>query len=97
MVFADTRGKAKSYFLKRDTVGYFNFCIIKPYRLKKLDYLDRPNGYVMDWNKDEDKLLMVRDADFSCVEVDREECEACCAKEWCSKFKEDNNDQERVD
>lgn len=88
VVFADTRGKAKSYFMKRDTVGYFNFCKIKPHRIKKLDYLDRPNGYVMDWCKDEDRLPMVRDADFYCSEIDRDDCKECCAKEYCSDYEE---------
>ncbi len=89
VVFATTVGKAKSYFMKRDTVGYFKFCKLRPLRLKKLDYLDRPNGYVMDWHKDEDKHSMVRDGGFNCRETYREFCEECCAKEWCRKFKEE--------
>ena len=89
VVFADTRGKAKSCFLRRDTVGYFNFCIIKPRRIKELDYLDRPNGYIMDWHKDEDRLPMVRDGGFNCREVYIEFCEECCAKKWCSKYKKE--------
>ena len=89
VVFADTRGKAKSCFLRRDTVGYFNFCIIKPRRIKELDYLDRSNGYVMDWHKDEDRLPMVRDSGFNCREVYIEFCEECCAKKWCSKYKKE--------
>ena len=88
IVFADTIGKAKSYFMKRDTVGYFNFCNVRPHRIKKLDYLDRPNGYVMNFLKDEDRLPMVRDAGFYCNEVDRQLCEECCAKEWCSAYEE---------
>ena len=88
VVFADTRGKAKSYFKDMETFDYYNFCKLRPYRVKKLDNLNHPDGYVMDWCKDEDRLPMVRDVDFSCVEVDREECEGCCAKEWCSKYEE---------
>ena len=95
VVFADTRGKAKSYFMKQDTVGYFNFCIIKPHRIKKLDYLDKPNGYVMNWHKDEDKLPMVRDGGFNCREVYREDCKECCANKWCDVYKEENNNESK--
>ena len=90
VVFANTRGKAKSYFKDIETFDYYNFCELRPYRIKNLDHLNKSDGYIMDWRKDEDRLPMVRDADFSCVEVDREECEGCCAKEWCSKYEEDN-------
>lgn len=88
VVFADTRGKAKSYFKAMETFDYFEFCELRPRRLKKLDYLNHPDGYVMDWLKDEDRLPMVRDADFYCNEIDRDDCKECCAKEWCSKYME---------
>ena len=92
VVFADTSGKAKAYFQATETFDNYSFCKLRPYRKKSLDHLDRPDGYVMDWNKDEDRLPMVRDAGFSCWEVEREYCESCCAKEWCSKYKEENNE-----
>ena len=88
VLFADTRGKAKSYFKDMETFDYYNFCELRPYRIKNLDHLNKSDGYIMDWYKDEDRLAMVRDAHFSCVEVDRDECEGCCVKEWCSKYEE---------
>ena len=88
VVFAETRGKAKTYFKNIDTFDWFDFCELKPYRVKNLDYLNHPDGYVMDWCKDEDRLPMVRDAGFCCNEVNRELCEKCCAKEWCSEYEE---------
>ena len=94
VVFADTRGKAKSYFKAMDTFDNYRFCELKPYRLKKLDYLNHPDGYVMDFCKDEDILPMVRDCGFYCIEVDREDCEICCAKEWCSKYEELKEEEE---
>ena len=88
VVFADTRGKAKSYFKDMETFDYYNFCQLRPYRVKKLDHLNHPDGYVMDWCMDEDRLPMVRDADFSCIDIDIEDCNECCAKQWCSKYEE---------
>ena len=89
VVFADTRGKAKSYFKAMETFDNYGYCELSPRRIKKFDHLNRPNGYVMDWNKSEDRILMVRDAGLSCLEVDKELCKECCAKEWCSKYKEE--------
>ena len=90
VVFADTRGKAKSYFMALETFDAYRYCELRPYRQKKLDHLHRPNGYVMDWCKDEDRLPMVRDAGFSCIDVDREDCKECCARKWCEVYKEEN-------
>ena len=94
VVFADTIGKAKSYFKNMDAFYDYEFCELKPYRLKSLDYLDKPDGYVMDFLKDEDRIPMVRDAGFYCTEVDRQLCEECCAKEWCSAYEEEDEDDE---
>ncbi len=93
VVFADTRGKAKSYFKDIETFDYYNFCELRPCRVKELDYLNHPDGYVMDWNKDEDRLPMIRDAGYSCIEVNREDCEICCAKELCSKYEDLRNEE----
>ena len=88
VVFADTRGKAKSYFKNLETFDYYTYCELRPHRLKKLDYLNHPDGYVMDFYKDEDMIPMVRDAGFSCIDVDGNDCKECCANEWCSKYEE---------
>ena len=92
-VFADTRGKAKSYFKNMETFEDFEFCDLRPYRMQSLDHLNKPDGYVMNFLKDEDRLPMVRDAGFYCTEVDRQLCEECCAKEWCSAYEEDEEEE----
>ena len=93
VVFADTRGKARMYLKELDTFDNYRYIEISPRREKALDYLDHPDGYVMDWNKEEDRLPMVRDAGFYCTEVDRQLCEECCAKEWCSAYEEDEEEE----
>ena len=95
IVFADTKRRAKSY-LKNFTDSFEDYRCndIYPERAKVLDYLGHNDGYVMNWHKDEDRLPMVRDAGFYCSEPDREDCKECCAKEWCRKYKEENNGQD---
>ena len=87
VVFADTRGKAKSYFKNLETFDDYRFCELRPHRLKKLDYLNHPDGYVMDFCKDEDMIPMVKEFNMHCSEI-TEECKECCVYEWCNKFEE---------
>lgn len=88
VLFADTRGKAKTYFKNTDTFAWFDFCELRPRRAKSLDYLNYPDGYVMNWFKDEDRIAMVRHLGVQCDDAYREDCEVCCAKEWCSKYED---------
>ena len=89
VVFADTRGKAKSYFKAMDTFDNYRFCELRPRRLKELDYLNHPDGYVMDFSKDEDRIALVKHIYSGCLPDSKDECESCCAKEWCRKYKEE--------
>ena len=88
VVFADTRGKARMYLKELDTFDNYRYIEISPRREKALDYLDHPDGYVMDWNKDEDRIPMVNEFNMHCSEI-TEECNECCVYEWCSKFDEE--------
>ena len=96
VVFADTKGKAKSYLIHTETFDDYGFMDIDVYRAKSLDYLDRPDGYIMDWNNDEDRIAMVKHIYSGCLPPIEEDCESCCAKECCSKYKEENNGQENT-
>ena len=66
----------------------YSYIEISPRREKALDYLDHEDGYVMDWNKEEDKIALVKNIGVYCLDPDKDECEECCAKEWCSKYEE---------
>ena len=50
------------------------------------------DGYVMNWHKDEDRIALVKHIYSGCLPDSDDECESCCAKEWCMKNKEDSND-----
>ena len=88
IVFADTRGKARMYLKELDTFDNYRYIEISPRREKALDYLNHEDGYVMDWNKEEDKIALVKNIGVYCLDADKDECKECCAKEWCSKYEE---------
>ena len=72
VVYADTKGKAKSYLMHTEIFDDYGFMDIDVY---------------MDWNKDEDRIPMVREFNMHCSEV-TDECKECCVWEWCSKYEE---------
>ena len=94
VVFADTRGKARMYLKELDTFDNYRYIEISPRREKALDYLNHEDGYVMDWNKEEDRIAMVKNIGFYCSFPDKEECKECCAREWCSKYEEFEEEEE---
>ena len=88
VVFADTRGKARMYLKELDTFDNYRYIDISPRREKELDYLDHEDGYVMDWNKEEDKIALVKNIGVYCLYSDKDECKECYVREWCSKYEE---------
>ena len=91
IVFADTKRRAKSYLKFTDSFEDYRHIDIYPERAKVLDYLDHNDGYIMNWHKDEDRIALVKHIYSGCLPDIKDECESCCAKEWCSKYKEENN------
>ena len=93
IVFADTKRRAKTY-LRRYTESFEDYMHndIYPERAEVLDYLGHNDGYVMSWYNDEDRIAMVKHIYSGCLPPIEEDCELCCAKEWCGKYKEDSND-----
>ena len=90
VVFAETAGKAKAYGMYTDEFGDFEFTELRAHRAPALDdfYKGRDR---MDWFIGEDRIAMVRFADFRCsddMDMDKEECRACVAFEWCGAVEE---------
>lgn len=90
IVFAPTKGKAKSVAMH---CGLFaedtDFIEFNCYRRKHGDQFYNGKSY-LDWECDEDRLLMVKEFGFVCSEdyYDEKECLCCVAKEFCSLYKE---------
>lgn len=88
VVFAETAGKARAYTANSDYFDSYEFTEIRVNRCKALDqfYNGRKE---MDWLDDNDRVAMVRYANFECsCEVWHPECEygECPAKEWCARY-----------
>ena len=88
VVFAETAGKAKSYAANTDTFCDYGFTGLRVNRCSALDSYYRGNPE-MDWLDMNDRVAMVRYADFECspeVDFDVKKCEKCHAHFWCGRF-----------
>ena len=88
VVFADTRGKARMYLKELDTFDNYRYIEISPRREKDLDYLNHEDGYVMDWNKAEDRLVLVKESGWYCYDPTLDDCKICTASNWCDLYAE---------
>lgn len=89
IVFAETRGKAVSAALcseefPKDDWNYTELCALRAPTLDK-HYRGK---WRMEWDDDEDRLAMIREAGFFCQELDSDECERCSGKEFCEAYKD---------
>lgn len=88
IVFADTAGKAKAYAAGTDEFCDYGFTGIRVNRVPNLDKFYKGLSE-MDWNNTEDRIAMVRYANFECsCEVWHPECEhkKCPAQKWCGRY-----------
>lgn len=90
VIFAETAGKAISLALHTEEFCYINwdFTELKAVRIKSLDPFYRGNWW-MDWDNDEDRVAMVKEAGFICDldYAELQDCKECKAREWCSQYK----------
>ena len=88
VVFAETAGQAKAYAAQSDAFDEYGFTDIRVNRRKELDSFYKGKRE-MDWMNDEDRVAMVRYANYECsCEVLHPECEhgECPAQEWCGRY-----------
>lgn len=90
VVFAETRGKAKSYALKTEDFQHADYCELETSRVKQMDRYYVEGKKKMDWLDSKDRIVLVKDCGFVC-DYDYfglEDCEMCPAKEYCDRYKE---------
>lgn len=94
VVFAETRGKARSLALSTDCCEYANFIDIEVRRIPQLDKYYSEGKWHFDWYKPEDRIALVKEGGFYCDEdaFSLEECAVCPAKQYCSKYTETNEE-----
>lgn len=89
VVFAETRGKAKSIALDTDTFCDCNFCDLDVCRAYNIDKYYTDGKRYMDWGNQKDRLALVKERGFSCVDdCFGEFCEDCLSKEYCDRYDE---------
>lgn len=88
VVFAETRGKARSLAMATDACEDADFCDIEVSRKPSMDKYYKKGKKEMDWYDDADRLALVKECGFRCVDIDIEDCEDCPAKEFCEIYEE---------
>lgn len=88
VVFAETRGKAKSAALHTEACEDADFVNIEVRRLKEADKYHKPGKKELDWLNAADRIAMVKDCGFTCDSEAHcwENCVDCPAKEFCDYF-----------
>lgn len=90
VVFAETRGKAKSLALSTDCCEDARFTDIEVRREPQADKYYVKGKTEMDWFNPKDRIALVKDCGFRCDEDywEPEDCKTCSAKQYCGKYKE---------
>lgn len=97
VVFAETRGKARSIAMSTDACQDADFCEIEVYRQKSMDKYHTKGKTEMDWCNANDRIALVKECGFFCDDdyFDINACEDCPAKDYCDRYtdyKEDKNE-----
>lgn len=86
VVFAETRGKARSMAMATDACEDVDFCDIEVRRKPQLDKYYREGKKEMDWYDDKDRLALVKECNFRCEYMEVELCIDCPAKPYCGLY-----------
>ena len=98
IVFAETRGKAKSLALATDSCSETNFLVIEVRRAPSADKYYRDGKWHLDWNNPKDRIALVKDCSFICdyEYLEWEDCNTCSAKEYCDRYKDNPTEKSGV-
>ena len=90
VVFAETRGRAKSIAMMTETFDGYGFGDIYARRCPHMDKYYTDGKKYMDWGYSKDRIALVKEAGFQCHPdafcVD--DCEICPAKEYCALYQD---------
>lgn len=97
VVFAETRGKARALAMCTDACEDVDFCDIEVRRKPQIDKYYREGKKEMDWYNAKDRLALVKECGFRCLDMMIDECEDCPAKEYCGEYQQYLDDLEYED
>lgn len=86
VVFAETRGKAKSEAMRTDCCEDSEWTDIRVTRVPELDAEYRGHDE-MEWDDDQDRHALIR-AGWRCEYIDPDYCETCVGREDCEAYKD---------
>ena len=86
VVFAETRGKARSIAMCTDACEDVAFCDIEAHRVPQVDKYYKEGKTEMDWYDDKDRVALVKDCNFFCEYIEESICKSCSAKEYCDNY-----------
>ena len=94
VVFAENRGKAKKVAMGTDACMDADYIDIHARRCSALDKYYN-NRTEMDWLDDNDRIAMVKEADFECsgATFDSGECPTCPAREYCCRYNDEESEE----
>lgn len=96
IVFAETRGQAHTLAMSTDACEGAEWIDVRVIRAPALDGAYR-GLWEMDWFNAEDRVALVRDANFVCsYEMDYADCDCdqCPATEFCNRYESMHEDGE---
>lgn len=96
VVFAETRGKAKSIALHTDCCEDADFCDIEIRRLPHIDKYYKEGKTELDWLDKKDRIILVKECGFRCEYIEEYWCEWCSAKEYCEPYQDYIEEQNEV-
>ncbi len=90
VVFAETRGKARSLALSTDCCSETRFLDVEVHREPSADKYYKEGKWHLDWENPKDRVVLVKECGFVCDYdyLEWEDCELCSAKEYCDRYKD---------
>lgn len=86
VVFADTRGKARSIAMHTEACEDAEFCDIEVHREPQMDKYYTSGKIEMDWYDDKDRIALVKHCSFQCADECECELEECPAYKMCGRY-----------
>ena len=96
VVFAETRGKARSLAMGCDGFEEAKFTEIEVNREPQIDKYFKDGKWHMDWFDCKDRIALVKELGFYCGReyIALGLCEECPANEYCDQYKDRKSEEE---
>ena len=88
IVFAETRGKARSLALSTDCCSETDFLDVDVRRQPNADKYYKDGKWHLDWDNPKDRIVLFNECGFRCEYVEPYMCENCSGKECCEDYEE---------